>query len=355
MKRGLVVLDDSEISAAERERRVHELRERISADGVDVALVYGDVHRSDDIGYLTNLCIYWNEGVLAVPAAGEPVFLTKLSPRVHGWMRRTSTVSEVRSGRGFGALVREYLGDGGSGVIGLVDARRWPATVVGELEEVVAALPGWELRLLGDLVRDQRLIPSPGELTLLRAAGRLVGRAAGRAGEPGRAASARAALVERELRGSGFADVLVTGAATGDGIASIEITGQYRHGWLRAARLVDGAGAPWTAALHAGLATAVDAATAGASPAEISAAAEPLLAGLPLGTACDVAWINQADLSTNGEYERHEVHTRLRAGTVGVVSVEALFADGGRAVVADTVLVEADATRRLTAVADAEK
>jgi hypothetical protein len=350
MKRGLVVLDDSEISAAERERRVRELQERVSAQGVDVALVYGDVHRSDDIGYLTNLCIYWNEGVLAVPAAGDPVFLTKLSPRVHGWMRRTSTVSELRSGRGFGALARELLADRPSGTIGLVDARRWPATVV---DEIAAALPGWELRLLGDLVRDQRLIPSRGEVELLRAAGRIVARAAGRASAPDLAAAARVALVESELRGAGFADVLVTSAATGDGVVSIEIIGQYRHGWLRAARLVDaGGGAAWTATLRAALAAAVDAVTAGAPVAKIAAAAEPALANPPGGAIVDVAWINQADLSTNGEYERHDVHARLPEGTVGAVSVEALFADGGRAVVADTVLVDVGATRRLTAVPD---
>jgi Xaa-Pro aminopeptidase len=352
MKRGLVVLDDAEISAAERGRRVRELQERLSAQGVDIGLVYGDVYRSDDIGYLTNLCIYWNEGVLAVPAEGEPVFLTKLSPRVHGWMRRTSTVSELRSGRGFGTLAQELRTDGESGVIGLVDARRWPAAVV---DDIAGALPGWELRLLGDLVRDQRLIPSRGELALLRTAGRVIGRAAGRAGGPGLTAAARVALVERELRGAGFADVLVASETTGDGVVSVEITGQYRQGWLRAARLVDaGGGTPWTATLRAALAAAIDAAVAGAPVSAIPAAAAPVLANAkpPPGTGFDVTWINQADLSTNGEYERHAAPARLPEGTVGVVSVEALFPGGGRAVLADTVLVDVAATRRLTVPTD---
>ena len=346
MKRGLVVLDHAEIPAEEWGGRVRVLQERIAAEGVDIAFVYGDVHRSDDIGYLTNLCIYWNEGVLAVPAEGEPVFLTKLSPRVHRWMRRTSMVSELRSGRAFGPLAQELLQDREPGVLGLVDARRWPQVVVDELG---AALPGWELRLLGDLVRDQRVRPSDAELALLRDGGRAVARAAEKASEPGPATASRVALVESELRGAGFADVFVNTAAADDGVVSIEITGQYRHGWLRAARIVEGTGRTgWVSVMHAALAAAIDAASAGASAAEVAAAAEPLLADMPQGATCYVDWINQADLSTNGEYERHARHTPLPAGTVGAVCVETLFAAGGRAVVAETVLVGAGGARRLT-------
>jgi hypothetical protein len=346
MKRGLVVLDHSEIPAEEWGRRVRDLQERVAAEGVDIAFVYGDVHRSDDIGYLTNLCIYWNEGVLAVPAESQPVFLTKLSPRVHRWMRKISTVSELRSGRAFGPLAQELLQDRAPGVLGLVDARRWPSIVVDELG---AALPGWELRLLGDLVRDRRVIPSGGELALLRDGGRVVAGAAEKVGEPGLATASRVALVESELRGAGFADVLVNSAAADDGVVSIEITGQYRHGWLRAARPVDRTGRTgWVSVMRAALATAIDAASAGASAAEVSAAAEPVLTDMPQGATCFVDWINQADLSTNGEYERHARDTRLPAGTVGAVCVETLFAAGGRAVVADTVLVSAGGAQRLT-------
>jgi hypothetical protein len=61
-----------------------------------------------------------------------------------------------------------------------------------------------------------------------------------------------------------------------------------------------------------------------------------------------VAWINQADLSTNGEYELHAPATPLPRGAVGAITVEARFADGGRAVIADTVLVGAAGARRLT-------
>jgi len=98
MKRGLVLFDPAEIPADEWRGRVAAVQRQLAASGTDVALIYGDVSRSDDIAYLTNLCVYWNEGILAVPAHGDPVFLTKLSPRVHPWMRLISTVTEIRSG-----------------------------------------------------------------------------------------------------------------------------------------------------------------------------------------------------------------------------------------------------------------
>ena len=105
MKRGLVLLDPAEIPADEWRGRVAAVQRELAAAGTDVALIYADVSRSTTSRYLTNLCVYWNEGILAVPAHGDPVFLTKLSPRVHPWMRLISTVTEIRSGRSFAELV----------------------------------------------------------------------------------------------------------------------------------------------------------------------------------------------------------------------------------------------------------
>ncbi|OLT02087.1 hypothetical protein BJF90_04755 [Pseudonocardia sp. CNS-004] len=203
MKRGLVVLDPAEVPEQERAERVLRVQRRLAGDGVTIALDYADVHRSDDLGYLTNLCLYWNEGILAVPVVGEPTFLMKLSPRVHPWMRRSSTLTDLRSGKGFTALVEGLLEGIEPGVLGLVDAGLWPATAI---EEVRAAAPGWEIRPLGGLVREQRLVPSAAERALLSAAqAQLDGALAAAAGA---AEDERIALVERALRGAGFTDVL---------------------------------------------------------------------------------------------------------------------------------------------------
>lgn len=334
MKRGLVVLDPAEVSQDEWRQRVDAVRQSIRADGIDVALVYGDVSRSDDIAYLTNLCVYWNEGVLALPADGEPVFLTKLSPRVHPWMRQVSTVADIRSGRAFADLVTALLGDRPAGTVGLVDAPLWPAPVVAE---ITAALPGWRIRPLPGLVRARRVVPSQAELGLLERGGQAMDAALTEATAAGLTVPQRVATVERVLRGAGFLDVVVHPATTTDGVVSLHVTGQYRTLWLQAARLADPAG-EWPAALRAALDSAIGAVRAGAG--DLSAA----VTGLPGRAAA--GWVNQVDLATGGDYVPHD--EPMADGSVVAVTVDVLFPDGGYAVVAETVLVGASGATPLT-------
>lgn len=330
MKRGLVLLDPAEVPESEWDRRVGALQDRLVDEGIDVALVYGDVFRSDDIAYLTNLCVYWNEGVLAVPAKGEPAFLTKLSPRVYPWMRRVSTVEDIRSGRDFGDLVAAYLAEHPDATMGLVDAALWP-------ESVLARLTGQRpLRELGGLVRDLRLAPAAPETQLLRDAGALLAKAAAASGPD---VPTRVSTVERTLRWGGFLDVLTQASATSDGVNSLRITGQYRTCWVQAARL--SGDAPWTGRLTDALDAAIAAIKPGVTGADLRAAAS-----LPDGG--ELNWVHQADLSTNGEYATVDPAAPLAEGAVLAIAADLLFDDGGYAVVADTVLVTATGQETLT-------
>lgn len=333
MIRGLHVLDPSEVSDDEWADRVRRLQERMAADGVDVALVYGDVFRSTDIGYLSNLCIYWNEGILAVPADGAPTFLTKLSPRVHTWMRATSTVDDLRSGKAFGPLVAAYLAERPAGVLGLVDRPLWPVDLVGEV-----AVDGWDVRALGGLVREQRLVPSPAELTLLRDGARVLRRAVDDATRTELPDQERVAIVEHRMRTDGFTEVLVNATDT-----TLEATGQYRHGWLHRADVVR-PGESWARPLAYALDAVLGAVGEGQTSDVLTAAAAPMLTGLPAGTEWHVICVNQADLATGGEYSPE---ADLPLGAVIVVGVELIFGDGRRAAVARTVLVGPDGAKHL--------
>jgi Xaa-Pro aminopeptidase len=346
MKRGLVLFDPAEIPAQEWRGRVAALQRELAASGTDVALIYGDVSRSDDIAYLTNLCVYWNEGVLAVPAQGDPVFLTKLSPRVHPWMRLISTVTEIRSGRSFAELVAAFLGPGDGGSVGLIEAELWPAAVTAEIRQ---ALAGWDVRPLAGLVRALRQVPSPAELALLgRAAASLAGTAAEAAG-PGLTDDERVAVAERGLRGDGFLDVLVDQARAGDGVTSVQITAQYRYLWLQASRVAATAGpVAWPGSLREAVAAAVAAAVPGATAADLDEAARPALDRLPAGATSDVRWVHHADLATNGEYADYPSGLPIPADSVVVVDIDVRFADGTHAAVAETVLVAADGPVCLT-------
>ncbi len=345
MKRGLVVLDPAEIPEREWRARVTALQRRLSAAGIDVALIYGDVSRSDDIAYLTNLCIYWNEGILAVPADGEPVFLTKLSPRVHPWMRLVSTVAEIRSGRNFGELAAKLLGAGAGGTVALLDGGLWPASAAAEMR---GALAGWNVAEAGALAREPRLVPTDHELALLRRGAGLLTRTIAGAAADGLSASARIAAVERGLRGAGFLDVFADAAQAPDGVTSLQVTGQYRYLWLHASRLVTGGQATWPTALRNAIGAAVAAARAGVSAAELAEAARPALGGLPAGAVPDVRWVHQADMATRGEYASYPADLPLPPGSAVVITVGAAFPDGRHAAVAETVLVGADRAECLT-------
>lgn len=322
MKRGLVVLDESELPDSEWRDRLDRVRKELAATGVDVALAYGDVFRSDDIAYLTNLCIYWNEGILAIPvaaSAGEPAFLTKLSPRVHPWMRRTSTLTDLRSGKSFGALITALLADREPGTLGLVEGNLWPAAVV---EEVTAAAAGWTVRPLDGVVRALRTRPSEREVTLLKRAGAALSEALTAATADGLTDQERVSVAERIVRDAGFTDVVVRAEHP-----AVEITGQYRNSWLRAAR----GGPDADAALRAAVAAVSD----GVAVSELAKAAGQW----------QVRVFDHADLSTNGEYTTAPPTRRLATGEVVVISVETAERIGA----SETVLVGASGAEPLTA------
>jgi hypothetical protein len=241
VKRGLV-----EPSRADHAGRVRALQERLRAAGAQLGLVYGDVSRSDDIEYLTGLCIYWNEGVVGVPADGDPALLSKLSKRVHPWMRTTSTLTDLRSGRDLAALIADFAG--GADRIALVDRGLWPAPLVRELQDACAPA---ELVDLPDAVRAARLAPAEEELPALRELGARLGAVLDEAGTlPGRDALA---LVERRLRGAGALDVVGVRDEAADGSVTLDVRVQQHGRWLRAARC---AGGPDAARASAALAAA---------------------------------------------------------------------------------------------------
>jgi Xaa-Pro aminopeptidase len=341
MKRGLVVLDHEEVRADEWASRIRKLQEQVRAAGVDIALIYNDVSRGDDIGYLTNLVIYWNEGVLAVPAEGDAALLTKLSKRVHSWMQKTSNLTDLRSGRTFGDLVSAYVADRPAGTIGFVDAQLWPASII---KEINAAVPEWKTVNLGPLVRDSRALPSPAELELLRTGARVLRDALAAATANGLEARERVAALELTARRGGFADVLFR-TADEAGHVTVEAAGEYRHGWLLIGRTF-GAEA-WLPTLVEAHHAALRAVRAGVDWADVETAASGILAALPAGAVPTLRWISQADFATGGELQPPPTAGPSDGEVIGVV-LEVIDPDGRRSVLGDTVLVTAEGTEPLT-------
>jgi Creatinase/Prolidase N-terminal domain len=326
MKRGLVLAadDSTDVYTA----RLDRLRARLREAGADAALVYGDVYRSDDIAYLTNLCIYWNEGTIAVPLDGPPALLAKLSARVHTWMRRTSVLEDLRASQKLPELIADYLREISASTVALVDRTWWPSDLV---DGIAGAATGVTLIDLPDGVRDTRPAPDPAELADLQQAGALVGRAleAARAADAGDDGHGPLAAIEQAARGGGARDVL---AAVTDEVerTQLQVTVQYGNAWASAARV------------------------APEPPAQLRDAQERALAGVAAGiTSDDLARavpgaearvVDHRDLATAGDYRSaQDGAVPLTAGAVVCIAVSV---DG--LTLADTVRITTEGAVSLT-------
>lgn len=344
MKRGLVMLDTNEIPPGALERRVAALQEVLRDEGIAVALVYGDVYHSGDITYLSNICIYWNEAILAIPVTGEPALLMKLSRRVHPWMRATSSLDDLRSGPDLARLVADFLAQCPVGDAGIVEQSWWPAPLL----EGIATAGGRKLRDLGAVVRTARQAPSVPELALLRDGASLTARAVSATFDAGLTSHERAGLAEFAARRGGVEDVNVYCHPATKYADTVEVVGEYRGYWTAAARILLRGSPGWAPGLTAAWDEAARTLRAGVTIADVRSALKPHLAPLALTWTADL--VQHTDLETAGGYRlRRESQAPVRTGAVAAVRIELDLPDGAQAVVADTYQVGADGAERLTA------
>ena len=346
MKRGLVVLDEAETSRRALGERVERLQGVLEERGVGAAFVYGDVYRSGDITYLSNICIYWNEAVLAVPAKGSPALLTKLSKRVQTWMRASSSLDDLRSGPNLAKLCAEWLeGAGATGPVGLVEGGWWPGTLAAALG---AELTGRELVDLGGAVRAERERPEAGEVALLRAGAELSARSVAETLDGLASNDDRAGRAELISRSGGVEDVVVASHPAGPEGDVVEVVGEYRGYWTAAARVIARQQASWSEAMVAGYRAAGGALRHGVTTDGVRAAAAGWLAGAGVPWALEV--LHHVDVETGGGYRLPgKGDAPFEAGAVAALRLRLELPDGSSAVASDTFLIGPTGAERLTA------
>jgi Xaa-Pro aminopeptidase len=347
VKRGLVVLDPAEIPPGELEQRVGALQAELRARGLAAALVYADVYHSGDLGYLSNICLYWNEALLAVPADGRAALLTKLSPRVANWWRATSNLEDFRSGRVLAKLAEGFLAEQGPGGVGLVELDWWPDSLVTDL---TAAAGGREITDLGSVVRRRRQAPSPAEAELLRQAAALTARSVAAALDGGLSNFERSGKAELTARMGGAEDVNVYCHSSGADADTVEVVSEYRGYWTGASRVLAKGDPGWAGPLAAGYQAAAAALTVGATPAAVRDAGRAALAAL--GSDAWIDLVQHTDLETDGGYRyQADGAAPLADGAVVTLRVELGLADGSTAVLADTYQAGSTTAACLTAAA----
>jgi hypothetical protein len=342
-----VVLDPAEIPPGELEQRTGALQAELRARGLAAALVYADVYHSGDLGYLSNICLYWNEALLAVPAEGKPALLTKLSARVANWWRATSNLEDFRSGRVLAKLAEGFLAERGPGGLGLVELDWWPDKLAAD---VTAAAGGREISDLGSVVRRRRQSPSPSELALLRAASSLTARSVAAALDGGLSNHERSGKAELTARLGGAEDVNVYCHPSTAAADTVEVIAEYRGYWTSAARVLAQDPGGWAGQLAGAYRTAASALAGGVTAGQVRGAAHAALA--PLGPDWRLDVIDHTDLETEGGYRYPQDTARpLADGSVVTLRLELGLADGSHALLADTFLVGPGAASCLTSAA----
>jgi hypothetical protein len=142
MRRGLMAWDAAELPRAALDDRLARLRARMKADGLDAFLLYTNIARGAAVCWLTGFTPYWNEGLVLVPAEGEPLFATALSKRVAEWISSVMPLGDVVTTPKPPALIAQKLAESGARRVGVLELDGFPA---GHAQTILGGAPNVEL------------------------------------------------------------------------------------------------------------------------------------------------------------------------------------------------------------------
>jgi hypothetical protein len=127
MRRGLMGWNEADLPLAVLQQRQARLQAGLKSQRLGALIVYTNIARPAAATFLTGFTPYWSEGLLFVPAAGEPVFATALSKRVAEWIRSVMPVGAIENTPQPAAAIRRKLTDAGVGKVGVLELDLLPA------------------------------------------------------------------------------------------------------------------------------------------------------------------------------------------------------------------------------------
>jgi Creatinase/Prolidase N-terminal domain len=127
MRRGLMGWNEADLPLAVLRQRLSRLQAGLKSEGLGGLAVYTNITRPAAASFLTGFTPYWSEGLLLVPASGEPVFATALSKRVSEWIRSVMPVGSIENTPQPAAAIRRKLADAGISRLGVLELDLLPA------------------------------------------------------------------------------------------------------------------------------------------------------------------------------------------------------------------------------------
>ena len=183
LKRGRNVWDQINMPKQEFLQRVERIRLKMESEGLDVLLLYGDIHDYGDSCYVSNFLVRLPAGALVVlPRTGEPTLFFVGSSRELKLGQRVTWIDDIRSSlagafSSTGSLAGDcvnYLKEKGYGSskIGMAGLRQFMSH--GEFQRLTEGVQGSEFVDAAHIVRNMRMIKSARECDQIRRAARIV-------------------------------------------------------------------------------------------------------------------------------------------------------------------------------------
>jgi Creatinase/Prolidase N-terminal domain len=130
MRRGLMGWSEADIPIAVLRQRLSRLQAALKSEGLGGLVLYTNIARPAAVSFLTGLTPYWSEGLLLLPASGEPVFATALSKRVSGWIRSVMPIGAIENTPRPAAAIGRKLVEQNIRKVGVLELDQFPAAQV---------------------------------------------------------------------------------------------------------------------------------------------------------------------------------------------------------------------------------
>jgi creatinase/prolidase-like protein len=166
MRRGLMGWSETDLPLAVLKERLSRVQDGLNGQGLGGLVLYTNLARPAAVSFLTGFTPYWSEGLLLVPAAGDPVFATALSKRVSEWIRSVMPIGSIENTPQPAAAIGRRLAAGEVRRVGVLELDLFPAAQAAAL----AANDTIVLEDATDLFRAARMRIDATEIALVRRA-----------------------------------------------------------------------------------------------------------------------------------------------------------------------------------------
>jgi hypothetical protein len=158
---------EAELPQAVLKERLSRLQAGLKAAGLGGAVLYTNIARPAAVSFLTGFTPYWSEGLLFVPAAGEPVLAIALSKRISQWIRAVMPIGVIETAPQPAAAIARRLTEAGIGRLGVVELDMFPGA---QAETLIGSDNAVSLEDASAVFRSVRLGVDAAEIALVRRA-----------------------------------------------------------------------------------------------------------------------------------------------------------------------------------------